>query len=531
MSAFLKSGVGASPGRTVPPEGDRPPLALDGTRLRLDDLEPLALGQVRPVLAPGVREACERSRRVVEEAFARGQRVYGVNTGLGDLAREPVDREFAGELQRNLVRSHCAGMGEPLPDPVVRLMIALRVNSLARGFSGVRPELLAALLALLDHGILPIVPSRGSVGASGDLAPLAHIALGLMGEGRVRYRGREVDASEALAAEGLEPFLLQAKEGLALINGTQLMSAVGGLALARAGRLLKGADIVAGMSLEALLGTDASLAERLHTLRPHPGQEVCAANLRRCLRQSALVASHRNCHRVQDAYSLRCIPQVHGAARDGFTWAVSVLEREINSVTDNPLVFPQSGEVVSGGNFHGAPLALALDTAAVALSYLGSISERRCFRLLSNDVENLPPFLTPRPGVQTGLMLAQYTAAALASENKVLCHPASADSIPTSGGQEDHVSMGATAAFKLESLVANTEGILACEWVCAARALEFHRPLTFGPGTEAALRVLRERVSSSDADGPLAPCLEAARELIQEGEPTRTVEEAVGPLG
>jgi histidine ammonia-lyase len=502
---------------------------LDGASLTLGDLERLARGRARVVLAPGVRERVARSRAVVEEALAGGRVVYGLNTGFGRLVSHRINPDQVRELQGNLLRSHAAGVGELLPDPTVRAMIALRVNALAQGLSGVRPELLEALLALLEADILPCIPARGSVGASGDLAPLAHLGLGLMGEGRVRWRGLEMEASRALAEAGLAPFVPEAKEGLAIINGTQLMTAVGALALARARRLLVSADVIAAMSVEALMGTDTCFDPALVGARGHPGQAAVAANLRRCLAGSALVASHKDCHRVQDPYSLRCVPQVHGAAREGWSFAARIVEREMNAVTDNPLVFPEDGRVVSGGNFHGAPVAMALDTAALALAVLGTISERRCDRLLGGS-EELPVFLTRHPGLHSGLMLAQYTAAALASENKVLCHPASVDTIPTSAGQEDHVSMGPAAAFKLERLVGNLEQVVACEWVCAAQALEFRRPLTFGPGTEAALAALRRRVPAWDRDRPLAPDLEAARRLVEEGEPAASAEAAAGPL-
>lgn len=504
------------------------PVLLQGEGLTLQEVEEIAFG--RPVaLDPGALAGIQRSREVVEALLESGEIAYGVNTGFGRLAHHRIDPAQVAELQLNLIRSHSAGVGPLLPDPTVRAMIALRVNSLAKGSSGVRLETLQAMLALLERGILPQVPSRGSVGASGDLAPLSHVALGLIGEGRVSYRGQVTEAAAALASEGLAPVRLQAKEGLALINGTQLMSAVGGLALVRARRLLACADVIGAMSLEALMGTDASLHPPLHQRRPHPGQLASAAALRRLLAGSALIASHRGCPKIQDPYSLRCMPQVHGAAREGWRFAAEVVEREINSVTDNPLIFHEPGRVVSGGNFHGAPLALALDAAAVALSYLGTISERRCDRLLSGH-DDLPLFLAPNPGLQSGLMLVQYTAAALVNENKGLAHPASVDTIPTSAGQEDHNSHGPSAAYQLEALVVNLERILACEWVCAAQALELRRPLTFGPGTEAALAALRAEVLPLEADRPLSDDLEVGARLLASGALLRAVEAAVGPL-
>lgn len=503
---------------------------LDGRSLTLDQLLPISRGQARLVLDPAARAGIEASRQLVERVLAEDETTYGVNTGFGRLSTVRISPEQVKDLQRNLVRSHAAGVGERLPDHQVRTLIALRINSLMGGRSGIRYSLLEALLALLEREVYPVVPSRGSVGASGDLAPLAHVALVLMGEGSASHQGRTRPTPELFAELGLQPFAYEAKEALALINGTQLMTTVGGLALAQAANLLKVADIVAAMSLEALLGTDTSLNALIHAARPHPGQGQSAANLRACVERSALVASHKNCDKVQDAYSLRCVPQVHGAAREGWGWASSVVEREINSVTDNPLVFPEEGVILSGGNFHGAPVALALDCSAVALSYLGTISERRCDRLLNPDTSELPAFLTRQQGLNSGLMLAQYVAAALASENKIMCHPASADTIPTSAGHEDHVSMGPAAAYKLERLLANVEQILACEWVCASQALEFHRPLTFGPGTEAAFSCLREHVAPLAEDRPLHGDLEIAARLVREGCLVAAVEARVGAL-
>ncbi len=505
-------------------------VVLDGQSLKLSDLEALSLASTSARLGDGVAGRVALSRRVVDDLVARGDTVYGLNTGFGRLVDVRISTDEIHELQCNLVRSHAAGVGEPLPPETVRTMMGLRVNALAHGYSGVRLEVLQRLLDFRQADLLPEVPSRGSVGSSGDLAPLSHIALGLMGEGQCRLKGDRMPTAEALRQTGLEPILLEAKEGLALINGTQMMSAVGGLALARASRLLRIADIIGAMSVEALMGTHTAFCQDIHRLRPHPGQLASAANLTRLMADSALVDSHKDCHRVQDAYSLRCMPQVHGAARDGHAFAVAILEREINSATDNPLVFPEGERVISGGNFHGAPVALALDCSKVALSYLGTISERRSERLLNPDTSGLPPFLTRQGGLHSGLMLVQYAAAALANENKVLGHPASIDSIPTSAGQEDHNSMGPTAAFALDRMVDNLEQIVACEWICAAQALEFHRPLTFGPGAEAALSCLRASVSQLEGDRVLAEDLRTARDLIRAGEPLRAVEAKLGPL-
>ncbi|MBI3929476.1 MAG: histidine ammonia-lyase [Armatimonadetes bacterium] len=505
-------------------------IALDGRSLTLPDLLEIAHGRAGVALGEDVIPQVAASRRVVDQVLARDQVVYGINTGFGRLSSVRVSNDQVNQLQKNLVRSHSAGVGEPISDQQVRALIALRINSLVQGYSGVRPELLEALVRLLEQRVYPVVPSRGSVGASGDLAPLAHVALGLMGEGQVRCDGEVLPAAEGLRRRDLSPFEFQAKEALALINGTQLMTAVGGLALERARGLLKAADVIGGMSLEALLGTDAVFHPDLHAIRPHQGQLDSADNLRRCLEGSSLILSHRNCPRVQDAYSLRCMPQVHGASREGWRWAVQLVEAEINSVTDNPVVFPD-GRVMSGGNFHGAPVALVLDCAALALSYLGTISERRCDRLLNPDEsEGLPPFLARAEGLNSGLMLTQYVAAALVGENKVLCHPASSDSIPTSAGHEDHVSMGPAAAYKLDRVVDHLEQVLACEWICASQALEFRRPLTFGPGTEAALAALREAVAPLQEDRSLHPDLVAAAASLRAGRPVAAAEESIGRL-
>ncbi|MCA9790535.1 MAG: histidine ammonia-lyase [Candidatus Eremiobacteraeota bacterium] len=504
-------------------------ISIDGRSLDLTRLAAVAAGETVS-LAPTVVEQIKASRRVVERVLATERTVYGINTGFGRLSSKRVAPDQLRQLQRNLVRSHSAGVGECLPPDQVRAMIVLRANSLVQGFSGVRLELVEALLAMLNAGITPLVPSRGSVGASGDLAPLAHVALGLMGEGQCHHQGQNLPAAEALARAGLSPVEYEAKEALALINGTQLMTAVGGLALERAGRLLKAADIVGAMSLEALLGTDSVFDPAIHACRPHPGQVQVADNLRRCLSGSELIASHVDCPKVQDPYSLRCIPQVHGASRDGWSWAVSVVEREMNAASDNPVVLPESDRIMSGGNFHGAPVALALDCAAVALSYLGSMSERRCDKLLNPDESGLPAFLVRDSGLNSGLMLTQYVSAALVNEIKVLSHPASSDSVPTSAGHEDHVSMGPGAAYKLEVVVKNLEQIVANEWLCACQALEFHRPLSFGPATEIGLACLREQVACVTDDRPLAEDLATARELIANGELVRRVEGAIGDL-
>ena len=492
-------------------------IELDGETLCLGSFEAVARG-TKVALAPSVLEPVRQSRAVVADLLEAGDTIYGINTGFGKLSSERIAKDQVKQLQRNLILSHCAGVGRPLSREAVRGMLVLRLNSLIRGYSGVRMEVLDLMVECLNRDVVPWVPSRGSVGASGDLAPLAHVAAALMGNGYcLGMEGQRVPAAVAVQRAGLRPVEYEAKEALALINGTQLIGSVGGLALARAGRLLVAADIIAGMSLEALMGTDSVFADAVHQARPHPGQMAVAAHLRTLLAGSELIASHKHCGKVQDPYSLRCIPQVHGASRDGWAWCVEVFEREFNAASDNPVVLRDERRIVSGGNFHGAPVALACDTAAIALSYLGSMSERRCDKLLDSRESGLPSFLTDQGGLCSGLMIAQYGAAALVNENKLLSNSSTADSIPTSAGHEDHVSMGPAAAFKLRRLVDNLEQILAAEWICAAQALEYRRPLRFGPGTERGLEVLRRQVSPLKEDRYLADDLALAKALLGEG--------------
>lgn len=502
---------------------------LNGSSLTLEQVESIAGGAGCTLAAPA-RKAVRASRKAVEAAIRRGEQVYGVNTGFGHLARVRIDDERLGELQRNLVRSHSAGVGHPLPRRVVRAILGLRANCLARGHSGVRLETIERIIQLLDRDLLPLVPEKGSVGASGDLAPLAHVALCLIGEGRCLYRNRVTDSGEALRKAGLRPLELGAKEGLALINGTQVMSAIGTLALLSAERLTVLADISGAMSLEALRGSHRAFDRRIHAARPQPGQVASARNLRRLLRDSPIERSHRDCGAVQDSYSLRCMPQVHGAVRDALRYVRKVLEVEINSSTDNPMVFAGNSTMLSGGNFHGQPVSLALDHLATAVCSLGTISERRLERLVNPDHSGLPPFLAHEPGLHSGFMLAQVTAAALVSENKVLAHPASVDSISTSANKEDHVSMGAHAARKAAQVVEHVSTVLAIEVLCAAQALDLQRPLKPGSGVEAARRAFRRRVSRMREDRVLADDIEAARRLVDEQVMRRAAERVVGRL-
>lgn len=500
------------------------PLEIGPDRsLSIDDVVAVARGR-RPVRMSGAaRPAMGASREVVERVVADGRTVYGITTGFGDLATVRVTPEETDVLQRNLVRSHAAGVGDPLPADVVRAMLLLRAAALAHGLSGVRPKVVEQLLALLNADVLPIVPARGSVGASGDLAPLAHLALAVIGEGMVMVGSDVRPAEDALPRAGIAPIELSAKEGLALLNGTQLMSALGSLCVADALRLARSADVVAAMSVEAMRGSDEPFAAAIHAARPHPGQQAVAANMRFLLANSAnRTAHHRDDHRVQDAYSLRCIPQVHGAARDALRPLLSSLTIEINAVTDNPLVLASSpdypdGAVLSGGNFHGEPLAIPLDTATIAVTELASISERRIARLVDATLSGgLPPFLTAESGRNSGYMVAQYTAAALVNELQSLAHPSSVHSLPTSANQEDHVSMGATSALQFQTAVGHVERVLAIEAMCAAQGLDFlTEPV--GPRVAAAHAVVRAAIPHLEEDRVVATDIALAVELVRTG--------------
>ncbi|MFN8221258.1 MAG: histidine ammonia-lyase [Fimbriimonadales bacterium] len=479
---------------------------LNGEPLSLSEIDAVANGVAKVGLGPEVQARMAASRATVEQIVESGQVVYGVNTGFGKLSDIRIPHDDLKVLQLNLVRSHACGVGEPLPRAETRAMMLLRANVLAKGFSGARFEVAERLVDMLNHGMHPVVPARGSVGASGDLAPLAHLALGVIGEGPVEFNGTSMSAARALGELGWRPIELQAKEGLALLNGTQAIGAVGGLSLVRAHRLLDWADQAGAMTLEALLGTPAAFDPRIHAARPHEGQNQVAERLRDLLAGSEIRESHReNDPRVQDPYCLRCMPQVHGAVRDAVAHATRILETESGSATDNPLVFP-NGDVISGGNFHGAPLAGVLDYVALSLTDLASISERRIDRMLNPDTnEGLPAFLCAHPGISSGFMMAHVTAAALLNEAKVLSHPASVDSVPTSAGKEDHVSMGMTSALKLRQVVANVAGVLAIEAMVAAEALEYRKPLKPGVGVARAYEQVRTVVPRLEADRMLGP--------------------------
>lgn len=495
-------------------------IELSGQKLSLEEIAAVARGTEQVTLAPAARERALLSRRVVDEITASGRAVYGVNTGFGKLSDIRIEPSALRELQLNLVRSHACGVGRPLSEEETRAMLLLRANVLALGYSGARPLLIETLIRLLEHRVHPVIPEKGSVGASGDLAPLAHLAIVVIGEGEAFYQGERLQSAEALRRANIEPVELEAKEGLALLNGTQAMGAVGSLALHRAETLARAADVAGAMTLEALLGTPAAFDERIHAARPHAGQIEVAAHLRALLDDSEIRQSHiENDPRVQDAYSLRCMPQVHGAVRGALRHVRDIVEIETGSATDNPLVFTTENELLSGGNFHGAPLALAFDYAAIAVTDLMSITERRIDHVVNPLMnEGLPPFLTAQAGISSGFMMAQVTAAALLAEAKVLAHPASVDSVPTDGNKEDHVSMGMTAALKLRSIVENAELAVAIELLAAAEGLEYRRPLQPGRGVGRAYEVVRAHVPRLTRDRTLAPDMETIAGLIRRGE-------------
>jgi len=495
-------------------------LILDGQPLTLEDIDAVALASKRVEVAPDALSRVAQSRGLIEKILSAGETVYGVNTGFGKLADVHIADDKLAELQINLVRSHAGGVGQPLSEAESRAMLLLRANVLAKGFSGVRPELLQLLVAMLNAGVHPVIPEKGSVGASGDLAPLAHLALVAVGEGEAFYRGERIAGGEALRRAGLKPVQLTAKEGLALLNGTQAMTAVGALAVSRAQRVVELCDLAGAMSLDALKGTPAAFDARIQKARPHAGQIAAAEHLLHLLAGSQIRESHREGDtRVQDAYCLRCMPQVHGAVRGALAHVAQVLETEAGSATDNPLVFPGADEaVISGGNFHGAPLSYAFDYAAIAMTDLAGITERRIDRLLNPDInEGLPAFLAMDPGLSSGFMIAQIVAAALINECQVLSHPSSTGSIPTDGGKEDHVSMGMTGAIKLRQIVEHVERVLGIELMCAAQALEFRRPLKSSAKIEEAHAAIRRVVPKLERDRVLSGDIDAIAAAIRNG--------------
>lgn len=506
------------------------PVLVDGQTLTLEAVEAVARHGRKIEFEAAARQRVIRSRALVDK-LARGDTpVYGINTGFGALAEIRIASHDLERLQQNLIFSHAVGVGEPLPFDAARAAALLRANVLATGCAGVRPLLVETLVQLLNAGVAPMIPAQGSVGASGDLAPLAHIALLLLGEGDAMLRGNRVSAAEAIAAAGCAPITLQAKEGLALVNGTQVMAAVGSLALLDAERWATIADIAGACSVEGFMGTSRAFDERIQRVRPHPGQQVAAANLRALLGDSEIYASHRFCGKVQDPYSLRCMPQVHGATRDALAYIRAVLECELNSATDNPLVFADDDEIISGGNFHGQPLALALDFLGIAMAEIADISERRIEQLVNPTLSGLPPFLVADSGLNSGLMITQVTAAALINENKVLAHPASVDSIPSSANREDHVSMGMTAALKSRRIIDNVRRVLGIELMAACQALEFRLPLRPGVGCRAAFDVVRRVVPPLLGDRRLELDLRAIDRVLADNTLLAAVREVVPEL-
>jgi histidine ammonia-lyase len=504
-------------------------VALDGISLTIQDVAAIARDGATVFLSEEARSKMAASAALVAEWTSVDRVIYGVTTGFGDLASVAIDKNDVRTLQSNLLRSHACGLGDPFPEDVVRAIMALRINTLARGHSGIRVQTVELLCDMLNAGILPVIPSQGSVGASGDLCPLSHLGIALLGLGECVYDGKRMPTSEALSFCGLRPLELEAKEGLALNNGTAAMAAMGVLAAYDAGNVVRTADIAAAMSLEAMHGVTAAFDPRPHALRPHRGQGRVASNMRRLLAGSEILEQHKGT-RVQDAYSLRCVPQVHGACRDAIDHVSGVLETEINSVTDNPLIFPEDQAVISQGNFHGEPLALAMDYFGIAAAEIASISERRQARLVDESLSGLPPFLVTGSGLNSGFMIPQYVSAALVSENKVLAHPSSVDSIPTSANQEDHVSMGAYSARKARTILENVVKVLGVELLTAAQALEFSMPLAPAPGTAAARDCVRGVAPFVERDTYLSPLMDAVCGLVRSGEVVRAVVERVGEL-
>ncbi len=500
-------------------------VGLDG--MAISDLVVIARKGAQIRLSDGSEARIRKSRELVEKWVAEGRVIYGVTTGFGALSDVIIPVGDARLLQRNILMSHAAGVGEALEEEVVRAMMALRIKDLARGHAGVRLETVCMLIELLNRGIVPLIPAKGSVGASGDLAPQAHMALVLIGLGAACYEGRQVSGAEALRACKLEPLQLEAAEGLALINGTQMTTAIAGLAVNDALALSRMADVAAAMSLEVLLGSRTEFDPKIHLARPHPGQMAAADNMRRIIQHSEIISSHQDCSRIQDAYTLRCSPQVHGASKDAIAYAKRVVEIEMNASTNNPLIFADSEEFLLGGNFHGQPVGLALDFLCMAVAELANISERRIERLVNPQLSGLPAFLVSEGGLNSGFMIAQYTAASLVSENKVLCHPASVDSIPTSANKEDHVPMSPIAGRKCREVVKNAEAVIAIEFLCGAQALDLFTNLKPGVGTLAAYRTIRSIIPHLEHDRILAFDIEAMVALMRSGELLRAVEEAI----
>ena len=503
-------------------------LGMDGMSLK--DLMAIAREGARVRLTRESEERLLNARKLIEKWVHEERTIYGVTTGFGALSEANISKEETRRLQENILMSHAAGVGDILDTETVRAVMALRIKDLARGHSGIRLETVCHLIDLLNRGVCPVVPEKGSVGASGDLAPLAHLSLVLMGRGEAFYEGQRISGLEALKKCGMEPLQLEAGEGLALVNGTQMMTAIGGLSVYDSLRLSKMTDIAAAMSLEVLMGSRTEFDPRIHQVRPHPGQGVAAGNMEKITRNSEIISSHKDCSRIQDAYTLRCSPQVHGASKDAITYARKVVETEMNSSTNNPLIFPESQELLLGGNFHGQPVALAMDFLCMALSELANISERRIERLVNPQLSGLPAFLVSDGGLNSGFMIAQYTAASLVSENKTLCHPACVDSIPTSANKEDHVSMGSISARKCREIVKNTQHVIAIELLCGAQAMDLFTNMKPGEGTVVAYKIIRDAVPHLDKDRILSKDIETLVHLMRRGKILEEVEREVGEL-
>jgi histidine ammonia-lyase len=503
---------------------------IDGEHLALEQVLEVAEYRARVRISPSVEKKVKRSRDFIEKALEQGEKIYGVTTGFGLLSDQIIDHSQIEDLQKNLIRSHSVGVGPNFDEVTTRAIMVLRANVIAMGYSGVRMEVLKRLVDMINKGVHPLVPEQGSVGASGDLAPLAHLTSVLMGEGEAVFKGKVMPGKKAMRIAGIPILTLGAKEGLALVNGTQVMTAVGVLGLLRAERLFKIADIVGACTLDALKGSLRAFDLDIQRVRPFPGSLAVSKNFRRLGRGSEIGKSHQFCSKIQDAYSLRCIPQVHGAVRDALAYVRKILGIEVNSATDNPLVFAEQKKILNCGNFHGEPVAFALDLLSIAVSELGGISERRIEKLINPALSGLPAFLTAEGGLHSGLMMVQVSAAALASENKVLAHPASVDSIPTSADKEDHVSMGVIAARKGRDIVRNVENILAMELLCATQGLEFLLPLKPGVGIKEAYRVVREKVPPIKGDRRFSEDIKKIQLLIESGELLRQVEKTVGKL-
>jgi histidine ammonia-lyase len=503
-------------------------LGVEG--MELEHLIAIARHGAQVQLTTDAEKQIQKSRHLIDRWVQEEKRIYGITTGFGALSDVAISKEDTRQLQENVLKSHAAGVGRPFDEETVRAILALRIKDLARGHSGIRLPTVQQLVALLNWGVCPIIPEKGSVGASGDLAPLAHLSLVLLGLGEAIYKSQRLSGRQALTKCGLKPLRLESGEGLALVNGTQVMTALGGLAVFDSIRLSKLTDLAAAMGLEVLMGSRTEFDSKIHKARPHPGQAVAADNMARITQNSEIISSHKDCGRVQDAYTLRCSPQVHGASKDAIQYCCNVIETEMNSSTNNPLIFADSEEFLLGGNFHGQPVALAMDFLCMAAAELADISERRIERLVNPMLSGLPAFLVDDGGLNSGFMIAQYTAAALVSENKVLCHPASIDSIPTSANKEDHVSMGTISARKCRDVVSNTEDVIAIELLCAAQALDLFTNMKSGEGTLAAYQVIRQAVPHLEKDRILSSDIAAVKQLMRNGKILNSVEKKVGDL-